>query len=276
MARSRFVGLVALALLLALAHFQNVWSEEERNADTVSTCVVYSLKDLGSDANLGQWIADTIPQVVMPGTWQQKNGSTKRVLTYYAPAKILVVYHTPEAQIKVATFLRDLKNAMPKERTLAEKLTPDRAVVPAKFTAQNPLPGVEPGVPTIYTVPSQSKPPKHLFHFIIRYEGDGFIDANVVKLYKYLYSEGAGKKDEAAPSASPTPLAPDSPAPSSSTSSATLPQVPSPTAPAAPTNRRLPPPGTAPAYSVHPSAAGASGSFPPSTKAPKAPTAPQP
>src|SRR5262249_21060124 len=32
--------------------------------------------------------------------------------------------------------------------------------------------------------PAPQQPPKHLFHFIIRYEGDGIIDSNVVEFMK--------------------------------------------------------------------------------------------
>ena len=38
-----------------------------------------------------------------------------------------------------------------------------------------------------YPVPAQAKTPKHLFHFIIRYEGEGIIDDNIVKAMKDYY-----------------------------------------------------------------------------------------
>src|SRR5436309_10149230 len=56
-------------------------------------CTVYALSDLGDDPSLGKWIADTIPQVIQPGSWKSAEGQGTR-LNHYAPAKILVVYHT--------------------------------------------------------------------------------------------------------------------------------------------------------------------------------------
>jgi hypothetical protein len=38
-------------------------------------------------------------------------------------------------------------------------------------------------------VPMSPVGPKHLFHFIIRYEGEGIIDANVAKFAKALSQE---------------------------------------------------------------------------------------
>src|SRR5438309_2051545 len=35
-----------------------------------------------------------------------------------------------------------------------------------------------------YPVPAASRAPKHLFHFIIRYEGEGIVDGNVADVLK--------------------------------------------------------------------------------------------
>jgi hypothetical protein len=50
---------------------------------------------------------------------------------------------------------------------------------------------VEPPAPPAsgYPVAAPLKQPKHLFHFIIRYEGEGLIDANVVKFAKAVNSD---------------------------------------------------------------------------------------
>jgi hypothetical protein len=45
-----------------------------------------------------------------------------------------------------------------------------------------PPPAQEPNA--VYPVPPPARQPKHLFHFIIRYEGAGIIDSNVVKFMK--------------------------------------------------------------------------------------------
>ncbi len=38
--------------------------------------------------------------------------------------------------------------------------------------------------PTNYLIPTPATPPRHLFHLIIRYEGDGLIDQNAVEVCK--------------------------------------------------------------------------------------------
>jgi hypothetical protein len=54
-----------------------------------------------------------------------------------------------------------------------------------------------------YPVPAPRTQPKHLFHFIIRYEGEGVIDASVVKLFKVLYGDESPGKNAPLP---PTPV----------------------------------------------------------------------
>src|SRR5262249_50653316 len=46
-----------------------------------------------------------------------------------------------------------------------------------------------------YLVPNPARSPKHLFHFIIRYEGEGIVDSNVVEAIK--------AQNSATPSAAP-------------------------------------------------------------------------
>ena len=79
------------------------------------TCTVYALKDLGDDPNLGKWVAETIPQMIQPGTWGDASGQggteRKHRLSYYPQGKILVVYHTAAAHAEIAAFLDGLKKA---------------------------------------------------------------------------------------------------------------------------------------------------------------------
>ena len=52
----------------------------------------------------GMWVADTIPEVIAPGTW---NGAG--VLRYNAPSRVLVVYHSRRVQAEVDDFLTKMK-----------------------------------------------------------------------------------------------------------------------------------------------------------------------
>ena len=155
-------------------------SKSSTQAD-VSTPVtkVYSLSDLGDDQNLCKWIAETIPQMIQPGSWG--DGETKKSLSYYAPGKVLVICHTPAVHAQVGEFIQGLKKA------LAPRVTQNGQVVPAQFAAQD-APRVGPVVSAAqaYPVPYPPQSPKHLFHFIIRYEGEGIIDSNVVKFAQAL------------------------------------------------------------------------------------------
>src|SRR5207248_9263824 len=74
------------------------------------TRAFYALSELGDDPSLGEWAAGTIPAVVRPESW----GGTpagKPSISYHAPTRVLVVYHTAAAQAEVAAFLKDLKTA---------------------------------------------------------------------------------------------------------------------------------------------------------------------
>jgi hypothetical protein len=184
MSRLRFLGLAVLAPALAA-----VLAQAGRSADPAhagQTCIVYSLSDLGDDPDLAKWVAETIPEVIAPGTWSRQGESAQnQVLRYYPPKKIIVVYHTPAVQAQVEGFLKDLKKSVSegREKTAAvdaPRVVPAEYREPAAARAADPAP--EPG--SSYPVPAPARPPKHLFHFIIRYEGDGIIDDNVVKMLK--------------------------------------------------------------------------------------------
>lgn len=146
-------------------------------------CKIYALSDLGGDANHGAWIAQTIPQVIAPGTWSQQGG--KHVLSYNPAGRVLVVSHTASAQAQVATFLDDLKKAMQGGNSHGMPVGKTSALMPASHSEPAALKTADPSpIPGNYAVPVPKQQPKHLFHFIIRYEGEGIIDSNVVEFMK--------------------------------------------------------------------------------------------
>jgi hypothetical protein len=151
---------------------------------TGSICKVYSLRDLGDDPNLCKWIAETIPDVIQPESWKQHGVK----LSYHAPSKILVVNHTSAVHAEVDEFLQNLKKSLPQQKVTANRPKHDPAAAPAVFYP--PIEKVPAGLvqagPSSYPVPFPPHAPKHLFHFIIRYEGEGIIDSSVVKFAKAL------------------------------------------------------------------------------------------
>jgi hypothetical protein len=167
------------------------------------TCRIYSLAELGDDPELAKWIAETIPEVIEPGSWNRPGTSgTKPVLRHYGPKKILVVYHTPAVQISVESFLKNMKNALPrgkeKTTTAGKSMAKDSGTIPANYMApalmntSNPVSKQR----FTYPVPPPVGKPKHLFHFIIRYEGEGIIDSNVVKFMKAQNEQSSPKAAE--------------------------------------------------------------------------------
>jgi hypothetical protein len=231
MARSRFFALAVVSLVLAAAFIRTGWSEGDKPGKLIPaalpatpvmpspvgypgtespkadlTSKIYSLSDLGDDPNLGKWIAETIPKVIQPGTWTQDGtpeGKDKCVLAYYAPAKILVVYHTPAVQTKVQAFLANLKESLPQEKEKPtgksrKAMGSEHSVVPSNYEELGPVKAVEPAKlsKSSYPVPSRAQQPKHLFHFIIRYEGEGIIDDNVAGLLKEIYGAKKSAKED--------------------------------------------------------------------------------
>ena len=148
------------------------------------TCKVYSLRDLEDDPNLCQWIAETIPDVIQPESWKQDGVK----LSYYAPSKILVVNHTSAVHAQVDEFLQNLKKSLSRQNAAANRDTRHSGVAPAQFALKDPPRPAGPVQtnPASYPVPFPPQAPKHLFHFIIRYEGEGIIDSSVVKFAKAL------------------------------------------------------------------------------------------
>ena len=143
------------------------------------SCKVYSLADLGDDPKLGKWVAETIPEMIQPASWKQSEAK----MSFFAPSRILVINNTAAVHAQVEEFLAGLRKSMPQAKTVRH----DSEVKPAQFTLQDTSrPNVVQTGPTSYPVPMSQVGPRHLFHFIIRYEGDGIIDGNVAKFVKSL------------------------------------------------------------------------------------------
>jgi len=157
----------------------------------------YALGEFGDDPSIGEWIAAKIPEFIQPGTWNKGEAQNKRALSYFAPAKILLVLHTAGAHAEIEELLQSVKKSLPQGRVASAARHPSdfaSALMPAQFTAAPPtLSSESTPPPESYPVPAQRQQPKHLFHFIIRYEGDGVIDANIVEFMK------AFPKDEPSP-----------------------------------------------------------------------------
>jgi hypothetical protein len=156
-------------------------------------CTVYPLGELAEDASLAKWIAETIPEVIQPGSWNDGSRSGEgvgaRVLKHHAAARVLVVYHTPAVQAQVDAFLKDLKKSLPQQKGSVMMPTAQRGVVPAQFSAASAAKIVEPAPAaktTTYLVPAPQQQPKHLFHLILRYEGEGISDSSMVSALKSL------------------------------------------------------------------------------------------
>jgi hypothetical protein len=214
----RFLGLAALVLALSTLLAQTGKSAEPLPGEP--TCVIYSLRDLGDDPDIGKWVAETIPQVVEPGSWSKRGDPGEyKALHYYAPKKILVVFQTPTVHAKVEAFLKDLKKSLPPEKagTAGSGRTPEKnpGVVPAEYREPSAVnaanAGQEPGM--AYPVPTAARPPKHLFHFIIRYEGEGIVDENVVKFLKAQMGAKEEKEPMRSTSGSTDPLSATMPRP---------------------------------------------------------------
>jgi hypothetical protein len=209
MPRLRFRDATSIAVVLTLAFTHTGRTQSSRGwvnayatspppaASSERSHKIYALDEMGVDPGFGEWIAQTISEVIATGTWKGPG-----VIRYYAPKNILVVCHTPAVQAKVEEFLKDMRKSLPEAKTAnaaSRKIAPpDREVVPAAYRAPASLkasrPTVEPSLS--YPIPAQAKAPKHLFHFIVRYEGEGIIDDSVVKVMKSYFQ--AEKKASAA------------------------------------------------------------------------------
>ncbi|MSQ96733.1 MAG: hypothetical protein EXR98_19565 [Gemmataceae bacterium] len=166
-------------------------------------CKVYSLADLGDDPNLCKWIADTIPDVIQPGSWVYAGGTfgtgeAKLTISYFAPAKVLVINHTPAVHAQVDELLQNIKKSLPQPKAAANRTMHDPKLLPAQFTVPDNTRPIAPvqSYQSSYPVPYPPQAPKHLFHFIIRYEGAGVIDKNVVNMIKAQNSQSTGSQNQ--------------------------------------------------------------------------------
>lgn len=205
MAEFRIGMQCTVALLVTLAVVQQGRTQTAASSTNQSIAInkVYSLADLGDDPNLCKWIAETIPQMIRPGCWTGQN------LCYYAPAKVLAIHQTPDVHAQVEAFLASMRKSLPRGQTIAKY---DPQIAPAQFAPVQFNPdGLRP-VGTApasqpYPVPTSLQAPKHLFHFIIRYEGEGIIDSNVTKFTEVLTK--ASVMDALGQSAMPMQYVPD-------------------------------------------------------------------
>jgi hypothetical protein len=101
---------------------------------------------------------------------------------------VLVIHHTSAAHAKVEAFLRDVKKSMPAEgaRSAATKHGMTGGVMHAMHTS--PVRTADPmAVGSSYLIPPPQGQPKHLFHLILRYEGDGASDASPTGALRDLF-----------------------------------------------------------------------------------------
>lgn len=167
-----------------------------RNSAEELICQVYSLD---GEAGLVAWAAETIPAVIDPGTWTQDGG--RGVVRYYAPRRTLVVSHTAATHAKVKAFLAELKgNASASRRPIAAARAA-QSVRPAGGVEPGPIDGDLLPPAMSYSVPPPHGRPKHLFHFLIRYEGDGIVDSSVVDLMRVQSGQQSKGTESTTPSA---------------------------------------------------------------------------
>jgi hypothetical protein len=232
MTRFRFSWQGLIVLTVVLAHLAAARSQDTRlKAAPTSlaskpvgqaecTCIVYALKDLSDDPRLGQWLVQTIPQVIQPGTWNGEDAGSPRgsdkgqKLYYYPEGKILVVYHQAAVQAEVKAFLDNIKKALPTAQDSAgaqhvSTSKADSVAVPASWVTARTIKPLEPvPVPkaSSYPVPAPLSQPKHLFHVILRAEGLGDLGTTeVVKEFTGATGAAEGDKEPAKPAAAAVP-----------------------------------------------------------------------
>lgn len=127
---------------------------------------VYSLSHV-KDAKLGPWLAETAPEIIQPESWKRHGG----VIRFNASSQLLVVHHVPAVQAQIETLVRGVATAAARGDSGGAG-----GIAQAQFSEPAPLPPAQPlpGKNT-YPIPAPLSQPKHLFHFVIRYEGDGVI-----------------------------------------------------------------------------------------------------
>jgi len=185
----------------------------DTNKAAASVCKVYALSDMSEDAKLCQWIADSIPEMIGAGSWNQ--AGTK--INYFAPGRMMVVNHSPAIHAQIEAYLDSVRKAVPKESsTSAKPMVTDSSVLPAAYLV-NPessrTQATPPSASQAYPVPFPPQAPKHLFHFIIRYEGEGIIDSSVVKFANAMVKANAlaNESRNSSPMVSPVPACVNNP-----------------------------------------------------------------
>jgi hypothetical protein len=179
---------------------------KDAQADAAPRYVVYRLEQFGADAEFGEWLSSTIPLVIAPGSWA--NGAA---ISYHAPRKLMVVCHVPAVHQQVQAFLHEVTRPA---RASSGASTTERAIVPTGYQSVPrgyPSASTAPVIPepsTFAPVPASGRAPKHLFHFIIRYEGEGIVDDNVVKAMALGYSKQEKNESGTGPTTAYAPMAP--------------------------------------------------------------------
>jgi len=216
MTPSRLLRWTAIAVVVGIAFLSGAKHADPEAcpacpaaAEEEVTNAVYSLKDLGGDAEFGRWVVETIREVIEPKSWASEryceregecsNASRVGFVRYNAQNRILVVHQTAAVQVKVDAFLKDLaKGHMAGTRAPRPA---DLGVIRADFqerVGNNPM--SDPGAG--YPVPPPNRQPKHLFHLIIRYEGEGIIDDHVADVIKARIGKmGQEEKADSGPAA---------------------------------------------------------------------------
>lgn len=186
MSRWRFQAraLWTLTLVITLLHASRSqcqdWELHAPREQPNTTCAVYSLADLGEDPSVGLWAADTLLKLMDTGTWKGE-GAGRWLLNYHPQSRLLVVHHTPAVQAKVEAFLRDMRKAH-SGTTARNGAGTETQVIQAGATAPaviRQVDGAAPAPPS-YIVPKPAQQPRHLLHFIIRYEGEGISDGGLL------------------------------------------------------------------------------------------------
>ncbi|MBM4068877.1 MAG: hypothetical protein FJ271_08015 [Planctomycetes bacterium] len=116
MSRIRLLAATVITVSAFVALAQGAWSADVKpvSGKTESTAnglnyKVHALSEWTS-AEMGKWIATTLPKVIEPATWSQSATKGPGEAIYQPATNILVVYQTPQVQAKVDAFLMELKS----------------------------------------------------------------------------------------------------------------------------------------------------------------------
>ena len=155
-------------------------------------CKIYQLRDYFESDEVCEWIADTIADVIQPGTWKVQNPDQRGTVVHNPKVGVMIVYHTPAAHMEIETFLANMKTTIRSaDETMRRMPAKPSNVVPAQFTPASvpaaPVAKNDAIGPSGYPIAAPLQQPKHLFHFIVRYEGSGI--PSVLELAKMFNGE---------------------------------------------------------------------------------------